>query len=1224
MKGKRLQVVLMLLCCCSIVMQSYAQGYLEFVENKGQWQSDIKFRGNLQSGAIALTPTGYKMVLYNREDLQNIHEYFHPDNPEAPTTPAAKASVAAPGRLHVRGHMYEAKFLNANPNAVIVPEKPQASYNNYFLGNDPSKWAGNCRIFTAITYKDIYPNIDLRYYTSEGNLKYDIIVRPGGDASKIALYFDGADGLRIKNEELIVKTSVDQVKEKKPYSYSLSNTGKKEVACKFDVKGNILRFNVQEPVAANATLVIDPTLIFATFTGSKADNWGYTATYDADGNFYAGGIVFSSTNGNFPTTTGAFDETFNGGNDTGEGTGGFDIGIMKFNPTGSQRVYATYLGGNGNEQPHSLVVDASGNLIISGRTNATTYPVFPAGTPVYGGGGGWDIILTKLNASGTALIGSRIIGGGSDDGVNIRHKYASNPPGTTSTRRNYGDDARSEVIVDDNGIVYLASCTQSADFPTTAGAAQTVAGATNPTTGRYQDAVIIKASTDLSNIIFSTLLGGNGDDAAFVLALNPTDQNIYIAGGTTSTNLPGDHTGVIFPNNQGVATNESIVDGFLTILTNSGSQFLKSTYLGTNGIDVVYGIQFDKFAFPYVMGTTTGNWPVVNAAFSQAGGKQFISKLKKDLSGWEYSTVFGTNRSIPNISPTAFLVDRCENVYVSGWGGQISNSYPALSTQSMTITPDATQPSTDGRDFYFFVLERNAASQLYGSFFGENGGTADHVDGGTSRFDKNGIIYQSICANCGGAAGGAFPTTPGAYAETNGSNNCNLAAIKIAFNLAGVGSDIRSSIQGSSRDTSGCVPLTVSFRDVLAQGKRFIWDFGDGNTAVTTVPFVQNTYNSVGTYTVKLISIDSSSCNIADSSTTTITVRNDDATLGASFQKVGDCSSYTVNFFNNSLPPQHVNKPFKANSFTWDFGDGSPKVVAGINTVQHTYPGEGVYRVKLILTDTNYCNAPDTFNLEVRLALNVKAKFDEIPSGCVPFSAAFNNTSSGGISFEWSFGDGGTSAQTNPQYVYQTAGTYTVQLVANDPGTCNLTDTFRSTIVISPNPTANFTYAPNPPQENTPVRFTNLSIGANTYEWQFGDGETITTTSAAVISHVYNETKTYNACLIAQNAYGCKDTTCKSFAAKVVPLLDVPKAFTPNNDGVNEKIYVRGYGIATMKWIIYNRWGTQVFITTNRNEGWDGRYNGVLQPQEVYTYTLEVSFTDGTKYAKKGDITLLR
>ena len=145
--------------------------------------------------------------------------------------------------------------------------------------------------------------------------------------------------------------------------------------------------------------------------------------------------------------------------------------------------------------------------------------------------------------------------------------------GAESLRRNYGDDARSEVITDASGNILLASCTQSTNYPATLGAAQTVKGATPPgVNARYQDGVVIKTSPDLSNIIFSTFLGGNGDDAAYVLAINPTTNNIYVAGGTQSTDLLGDKTGTIFPNYQG-----GLTDGFITVLTNDGSQFLKTT-----------------------------------------------------------------------------------------------------------------------------------------------------------------------------------------------------------------------------------------------------------------------------------------------------------------------------------------------------------------------------------------------------------------------------------------------------------------------------------------------------------------------------------------------------------------------------------------------------------------------------------------------------------------------
>ncbi|MBC7587258.1 MAG: PKD domain-containing protein, partial [Chitinophagaceae bacterium] len=897
MKGM-IKIICLLLLFSSL--SASAQSYLEFVENKGQWKNDIKYQGMMVNGAFALQPSGYRIMLSKAEDMKAVSAFFHGHKEQNETTAHSLTNQTEAPTIH--SHSYEVKFLGANENATIIPEKPIETYNNYFIGNDKSKWASNCKIFQAITYKNIYPNIDVRYYTNNNHLKYDIIVNPGGDPNKIAMYFDGVDGLKTKNGDLIIKTSVGEIKELAPYSYQLTKTTKKEVACSYYIKGNIVRFKTEGDIDKSAILVIDPTLIFSTFTGSTVDNWGYTATYDDAGNFYAGGIAFGA---GFPVSNGAFQTTFQGGSSNPP----YDIAIMKFNSAGTNRIYATYLGGNGDEQPHSLIVDNGGNLIIAGRTNSSNYPVTQ---PTYGSGGKWDIILTKLNAAGTALIASRKFGGIDDDGVNIRPKYPATTPNAESIRRNYGDDARSEVIIDNSGNIYLASCTQSIDFIKTAGAAQTIPG--NTGTGRYQDGVVIKTSPDLANVLFSTLIGGTGDDAAFVLAINPMNNNIYVAGGTTSTDMPGNFTGSIFPTYQG-----GIADGFMQVLSNDGASFVQSTYLGTNGTDIVYGVQFDKFGYPYVMGTTTGRWPIINAAYNQPGSKHFIAKLKKDLSTWEYSTIFGGTSSEPKISPFAFLVDRCENVYVSGWGGGINQIYvSAQTTTGLPTTPGAIKPTTDGSDMYFFVMERNAASQLYGSFFGQNlGQVGEHVDGGTSRFDKNGVIYQAVCANCEGGA--IFPTTPGVWSETNGTgvNGCNLAAIKIAFNLAGVGSGLQSSLDGIPRDTSGCVPLEVLFRDTIAEGKTYIWRFGDGSPDVTTtVPNTSHIYTTVGVYKVMLVSIDSAKCNISDTSHTTMRVRNDDAPLAFDAIKQQPCNALNYNFVNNSIAP--AGKPFKSNSFRWD------------------------------------------------------------------------------------------------------------------------------------------------------------------------------------------------------------------------------------------------------------------------------------------------------------------
>ncbi len=173
---------------------------------------------------------------------------------------------------------------------------------------------------------------------------------------------------------------------------------------------------------------------------------------------------------------------------------------------------------------------------------------------------------------------------------------------------------------------------------------------------------------------------------------------------------------------------------------------------------------------------------------------------------------------IPNISPVAFLVDRCENVYVSGWGGWLyagADPYGLAGTAGMPISPNAIKKITDNRDFYFIVIQKNASALLYATYFGQMDGPrsiSEHVDGGTSRYDKEGAIYQAICANCAGNSLTPFPTSPGVWSPRNGTGGegCNLAAVKIAFNFAGVSADPRSLIDGRY-DSSGCVPLTGSF-----------------------------------------------------------------------------------------------------------------------------------------------------------------------------------------------------------------------------------------------------------------------------------------------------------------------------------------------------------------------------------------------------------------------------
>ncbi len=1163
---------------------------IEFIENKGQWDSRVKFRSEVPAGSFFIRNGGFTVLQHNTEDLKSIFENSHGHK---------KSSQNSKAGFVLRSHAYAVDFANASDQIELVPDKPLEYYNNYFIGNDASKWASYCKIYQGITVKNIYPNVDVRYYTTAGTMKYDIIVKPGADLSKIALRYSGADKLEIKNKQLIIRTSVGDVKELDPVTYQFENNQRKSISAKYVLIGNEIRFDIKN-YNPDETLIIDPTLIFSSFTGSAGDNWGFTATYGPDGSFYSGGINLAA---GFPVTTGAFQTVWAGGTGGGSPT---DISIMKLSPNGTSRMYATYIGGSGNEQPHSIVVDGAGNLIIAGRTNSDNYPT--TGTGTIGNGGSYDIVVTKLNAAGSALIGSKKIGGTGDDGVNIALDSYS------SLQQNYGDSGRSEVILDGAGNIYVTGCTRSNDFPVSGGSFQISNGGT-------QDAVVLKFNPTVSALAFASYLGGNADDAGYVLSLAP-NGDIYVAGGTASTNFPGNMTGTINSSNQGA------IDGFVAIISNNGNTIVRSTYLGTSAIDQVYGIQFDRFGFLYVCGQTRGNWPVINAAYSVGGAPQFIAKLQPDLSAFVYSTRFGKAATVPSISITAFLVDNCENVYVSGWGGQVDQQFPSSGTAGLPVTPDAIQTTTDGQDFYFFVLQKNATAQLFGSFFGQNGGLCDHVDGGTSRFDKQGVIYQAICANCGGGA--VFPTTPGVVASNNpaaaNGSGCNLAMVKISFDFAGVDAAPQSIINGVPRDTAGCAPLTVDFVDTVANGVTYYWYFGDGslpNPLITTTPNATHTFTLPGTYQVMLIAEDSTTCNIRDTAYLTIRAGNLPAVLDFNPVKLPPCDSLKYRFDNLSIAPP--GRPFTNTSFTWDFGDNSPLVIAGSGPVFHSYTAPGTYIVRLTLTDTTYCNAPETLTDTLRIAPLVVAQFTTPPTGCVPYTAQFSNTSIAGQTFFWTFGDGGTSTATNPSHLYTSPGTYTITMIANDPNTCNLADTTTGTITVYPIPVANFSFSPDPPVENTPTTFNNLSSpDAVNFKWFFGDGDSLITTSRLPVTHQYNATGTYNACLVAINAAGCADTVCMDVRAVVAALVDLPNAFTPQSGDINSKVFVKGFGIVKMRFIIWNRWGQKVFETNDKSIGWDGKYKGVLQPMDVYAYTLDVEFFDGTKTTKKGDITLIR
>ncbi len=769
---------------------------VEFKENKGQWHPNVLYKTELSGAQFYLERKGFTYALYDPARLAEVHEIEHDRGP-------------AVARLEkVPFHALKVEFLGAS-TAQLTGSGRFSGYSNYLLGNDPSQWASYVAGYSHIRYASLYEGVDLDVYAGEAGAKYDFIVKPGSDYGKIKLQYKGAETMYLNAKgDLQVRTSVGIFSELKPYAYQEVDGKRVDIACRFILNGEVLSFQLGK-YDNSRELIIDPVVVASTYSGSNATTYGHSAAYDNLGNIITGGRCFGF---GYPITPGAYDASF-GGN--------VDIAITKLNPTGSARIYSTYLGGSDDEYVHSMFSLANYDLLIYGSCFSSDYPVTPGCFDATHNGAS-DIIVTRLNSTGTALVGSTFIGGSANDGQN-------------AIAYNYGDTFRGEIIADAAGTVYVASFTSSANFPATA-------GVLDPTHNGMQDGVIIRLNPTFASLDWATFVGGSNDDAALGLKLDASGFGLYIAGATASTNFPV-LGGAIHPTFLGGG-----MDGWVMYLASNGIFSLASSYIGTSGYDQAYFLQLDASNSVYLYGITEGNIAITPGCYGVASGNIFIMKFPFNFGSVIYQTCLGTSSST-NFSPTAFLVDNCNKVYISGFGA----------VAGYAVTPNAIPGSGS---FYEAVLDQNATSLVFATYYGAAG---DHVDGGTSRFDNRGVIYQGVCTGSN-----AFPTLPGSVAVTKGSGaSWDIAVFKIDMQLVDV-----TAATTASPATSGCVPLTVNFTDQSVSGSSgmiYSWDFGDGSTLDSSAN-PSHTYTAPGVYDACMVVYDSLTCNQRDTVCIQITV----------------------------------------------------------------------------------------------------------------------------------------------------------------------------------------------------------------------------------------------------------------------------------------------------------------------------------------------------------------
>ncbi len=787
---------------------------INFTENKGQWNNDIKFKFSSSAFHILLKNESVSYFILNQKNISEANKHGHK---------LEKKDII------INGNYLSVLFKNADKNCIPISNgEAENSYKNYYLGNDKNKWKSNVHTFQNIIYPNIYNQIDLKINASKSNvLKYDWILKPNANLADIQLQITGADSIYLNYEELFISHSQGILKEQKPFAYQIIEGKRVLVNVKYILKNKCISFEA-EYYNHHYDLTIDPDLIFSTYSGSTEDNFGYTATYDSKGNLFSAGITTSAFGGTYPVTPGAFQLVYKGGAVEPPVNLPCDITISQYSSDGKQLIYATYLGGIQNENPHSLVVDNNDNLVVMGTTKSVDFPINNNGYDT-SHNGNYDFFVTKFNADGTALLGSTFLGGSLDDGLNLN----------ADLNIFYADEFKGDVIVDKNNNIIVGSCSNSSNFPITTGSF----GAAN--TNSLQKGVVFKLSPNCNSLIFSSAIPNLSDDVIYSVDLN-SNQDIFIAGSTNKDMGITNATNSYFGGKS---------DGFFAKIKNDGSAILKLKYFGTSSSDQIFSLELDVDENIYVVGNSMGNIKPIGNVYSVTNGKQFISKINKTFDTIVFISTFGRGNVSFDISINAFLLDDCGRLYISGWGGinGVGNTF------GLTVTADAYQKTTDGRDFYLMVMSENAEKLLYATFFGGNI-TGDHVDGGTSRFDKKGYIYQSVCASCPDNSTQSsisdFPISADAVFKTNVSPRCSNAAFKMSFKFKD------ANIFYNFDTCSNTVTLNTPTENAL----NYLWLLPNGKTSNLRSPtlLIDEINNQ------EIVLILNSGTNCADTAKTTI------------------------------------------------------------------------------------------------------------------------------------------------------------------------------------------------------------------------------------------------------------------------------------------------------------------------------------------------------------------
>jgi hypothetical protein len=656
---------------------------LAFEANQGQTDPQVKYMAR---------GSGYTVFLTANDAVFALH---------SSSQAAAEKNRTAAIHMHLVG---------GNPQSQITAGSQLPGRSNYFIGNDPSQWHANVAQFARVSYRDAYPGVNLAFYGKQKQLEFDFIVAPGASPAPIRLGVSGANRMTTDDSgNLILASSAGDVLLHKPVAYQQKDGARQPVDARFVLQAhNQVSFELGN-YDRSRELVIDPSVSYATYLGGLAEDDGHAIAVDGSGDAYVTGQTMSNNfpgtssanykggfdvfvtkisadgssllystyvggpgndSGNaialdasgdafvaggaatgFPTTSGAYQTTFQGGN--------VDAFVFELAPSGGSLVYSTYLGGNGDDVATGIALakDASGDTFVVGSTTSTNFPTMPTGGLSGMSAGGF---VTKMNSSGNGLVYSSYLGASSKDFANA-------------------------VAVDASNNAYITGGTISPTFPVTAGVFQPTCGTVANCNGGLYDAFVSVINAAGNGFVYSTFLGGESNDQGLAIAVDSAGD-AYVTGSTSSAAFP--------THSPFQATWGKGLDAFVSELNPTGTALIYSTYLGGNADDIGLAIAVDSGKNAYITGVTgSPNFPIANPTQGKNNGQNdaFVTEISAGGATLSFSTYLGgalneNTATTGGGSLAGIAVDSAgANIYVTG--NTTSTDFPTIAAE---------QPKTGG------------------------------------------------------------------------------------------------------------------------------------------------------------------------------------------------------------------------------------------------------------------------------------------------------------------------------------------------------------------------------------------------------------------------------------------------------------------------------------------------------------------------------------------------